>query len=58
MKATFHYKKWWHRFSPRHRREKEATEQITNFILKKYEKQITDRAIAYIKDWLINGRTN
>lgn len=55
MKATFHYKKWWHRFSPRHRREKEATEQIANFILKKYEKQITDKAIAYIKDRLING---
>lgn len=55
MKAIFHYKKWWHRFSPRHRHEKEANEQIANFILKKYEKQITDKALEYVKDRLING---
>ena len=57
MKATFHYKKWWHRFNPRHRREKEVTEQIANFILKKYEKQIEKKALDYVKGVLIYGRT-
>lgn len=56
MRAVFHYKKWWHRFIPKYRHEKQTTEQIANFILKKYEKQIQEKAFEYIKDRLIYGR--
>ena len=58
MKAEFKHKKWWHRFIPKYRHEKEAAEQIANFILKKYEKQIKKKAFDYVKEVLIYGRTS
>lgn len=58
MKAEFKYEKWWHRFIPKYRHEKEAAEQIANFILKKHKKQIEKKVLDYVKEVLVYGRTS
>ena len=57
MKVEFKYEKWWHRFSPKHRKELRRQQVIANFIVQKRSDEILDKAMLYTKEVLIHGRT-
>ena len=54
---TVSYDKWWHKFSPKHRKELKRTQAIANFIVQKRSDEILEEAMAHTKEALVYGRT-
>ena len=57
LTVSLSHKKWWHKFSPKHRKELKRTQAIANFIVQKRSDEILEKAMIYTKEALAYGRT-